>query len=168
MRIDGVRLDDLTPFSVVWGTIGVMGALAATHSAVQNAIGGDIWTATGAGAAAVVIVAVFLKVAYDDAKPEYSTECDACGADIEINTGSNRREGVLVARLSKAPRRLHLGPISIVAEKRRDQWEYCSTGCAVRDAPPECSDFVSVDEPAEYVDPVGKWTGKDGEEEVAD
>lgn len=166
MRIDGVRLEDVDSFTVVMVGLGVLVGLAAFIHGAQKAMTGDVYAALGGGVLGLILVALFAFAVYENAKPEYAAECDGCGSSIQVNSGTSSRDGVLVARQTKPPRRLHLGPISLIVSRRTEEMVYCSSSCADRDAPPECAEYVTVDAPDDLVDPVGKWQPQD--EEVAD
>lgn len=156
MRIDGFRLKDLSPMALVFLALGALIGAWAIGDAVRKVLtgspSGDVMGALGVAFAGFILFAWF---AYEIASPEYDQECDACGAHIRVNSGTDRRDGVLTARQTKSPRRLKLGPLSIVLQKRKRDYVYCSAGCVNRDAPQECIEHVGVtDPPSDYpIDP---------------
>lgn len=147
MRIDGVRAEDVSLGAVaVFVAVAIM-AYFVFIEGWQTAAAGDGASYVGSVLIAGVVLFLGVMFAYESAKPEVDTECDACGAPIRVNSGADRRDGVLVARRTKPPRRMHLGPLSLVVNRNRHEWQYCSVGCVERDAPQECIEHVGVADP---------------------
>lgn len=170
MRIDGFRFEDLDPLALVFLGGGVLiGAWAigdAARKVLTGSPAGEVMGALGVGFIGFIIFAWF---AYEHASPEYDVECDACGAPIRVNSGTDRRDGVLEARQTKSPRRLELGPLSIVLARRKWEYVYCSAECVERDAPQECVEHVGVADPPRD-EPLDALLDPDdeGDAEVAD
>lgn len=169
MRIDGFRAKDLDPLALVFLGAGVL----IGSWAVGDAIGTVLFSSASgpvAGSLAIGLAAfaVFGFFAYEHASPEFDGECDACGAPIRVNSGTDRRDGVLKAQETKPPRRLELGPVSLVLKRRKREHVYCSVGCVERDAPQVCVEHVGVVDDREAAGGRLPSWNEASDEEVAD
>lgn len=170
MRIDGFRFKDLSPMGLVFLAAGFLIGAWAIGDVVQKVLAGaPAGEVVGGLGVAFIGFLLFAWFAYETASPEYDVECDACGAPIRVNSGTDRRDGVLEARQTKPPHRLELGSLSMVLARRKREYVFCSVGCAERDAPQECIEHVGVADPPRD-DPLDPLLDADdaASEEVAD
>jgi hypothetical protein len=72
--------------------------------------------------------------AYENATPEMDAMCDHCGDRIFEHSGRDGHDQCIEAHCSSDPRRGRLRPLSVVLQRRKATFHYCSGECAEADA----------------------------------
>lgn len=132
LRVDSVRLSDLTV--VGWIGIGIAtlslgwgGQVLLSNLIFGGKIVGPLFM-MGFGA----LFGGFM--AYSEATPECEETCQSCGDYVRNHSTRDDATEHVEVFMSGAPRRLSLGPLSVVAERQTETRVYCSGECATVDA----------------------------------
>ncbi|PSQ06655.1 hypothetical protein BRC92_00350 [Halobacteriales archaeon QS_4_69_31] len=132
---DDTRLSDLSPMGVIGFVVAVAGLGWAGLELARFALSGGSTSLEAApfilGGFAFLIGAM---IAYEDATPEVSATCDNCGSHVRSHSSRDRVDEYVRVFTSGSPRRLELGPLSIVTETQTLERVYCSGECAAADA----------------------------------
>jgi len=158
-KLSHIRLSDLSTGGVV--ALGVAGAGVAfgVWSAFESVmLGGDLILELLFSA---VVFALGVMFAYDTAKPEYQGTCDSCGEPIECNSSRDSTDEVIVVKASGAPRRLSLGPLSIVVDRQRLERMYCSGECVESDTRVVLDAELDAAETSPSIEPTRADGGRD-------
>lgn len=122
-----VSIDDLEADHVtIWSAIALALAGAVTVYGVVNLLLGDL------GAAALSGFGILLLgwMSWESSRPEIEGYCDACGDTVMVHSGSDSHDRVVLVRETRAPRRISVGPASLVLTKHGQEHVYCSESCA--------------------------------------
>ncbi|WP_415381466.1 hypothetical protein [Halosimplex sp. TS25] len=141
LEVDDVRLSDLGPGGWFGLALGGGGLAWGVHLA----LGGDF---VGAALAIGLLGLVGGMFAYEDGTPECDSTCATCGAHVRVHSSRNGVDEYLEAHASGSPRRLSLGPLSVVVGTHELRSVYCSGECAAED------DRVLLDRQGEQIEPV--------------
>jgi len=154
--IDGVRLRDLS----IGGWLGVAIAGAGIFligSGLFAALGELMWgvdptESLGKAAIGLVVVLVGGAAAHDTATAEVEAPCESCGRSVRVHSGREGVDEAVLVRASATPRRLDVGPLSIVHGRVKRDKVYCSGECADRDerlfieGTPSADDLATTEE----------------------
>lgn len=123
LEVDDARLSDLG----IPGLFGLALAVAGVVLAVDQALGGDLVAGVLLGGFLCLLGAA---IAHDDATPECETTCDGCGDRVRSHASRDGVDEYVVVHSSGSPRRVSLGPLSVVKEEQTLETVYCSGECA--------------------------------------
>ena len=131
LDVDDARLSDLGPGG--WLGLGatVVGAGVAVNAAAE-------WALSGADPAAGILIGGFVAIigaalAHDNATPDEEGNCEYCGAHVRVHSSRDTADELVLVQMSGRPRRVSLGPLSVVAQRQRPEYVYCSGECAAED-----------------------------------
>lgn len=123
IRIDELERDHLTIWTVLGLAVG-LGALASAGYYVA------VWEPANAALSGIVaLFALFIGV--DNSLPDLETACDSCGEHLTLHSGRDETDEIHIVRRTETPRRLHVGPLSVVVKRDRREYHYCSSECSV-------------------------------------
>lgn len=174
VSVDSARLSDLA-------LVGWVGLVIAIVAAVYGVGGIITWLFVGGSVTNYLLGGVFGVlvggiVAYADATPEYEVACDHCGDFIRVHSHRDGTGEVIKANVSGTPRRLQVGPLSVVLQRCQESYHYCSGECATADetrrnlvGPADLRDMDQPDVPKEDQPPLPdgvEATATDGGTEV--
>jgi len=130
LSVDDARLSDLS----IGGWLGVgltaLGVVIAANSAAE-------WALSGADPAVGIfggfLALIGAALAHENATPDEEGNCENCGAHVRVHSGRDTADEVVLVRMSGRPRRVTLGPLSVVAQRQRREYVYCSGECVTED-----------------------------------
>ncbi|MBX0323875.1 hypothetical protein EGH21_12625 [Halomicroarcula sp. F13] len=132
VEFDDVRLSDLSLGGWLGLVIAGVGLWAIGKALVEWVmLGNDPLVGLVAGGFFALIGAM---LAYDNGLPECEAHCEACGGHIRSQSSRDGVSEFVEVRASGTPRRASVGPLTVVTERNRREWTYCSGECAAADA----------------------------------
>ena len=131
LSVDDARLSDLGPSGWLGVALATLGAVIVANSAVEWALSGADPAAGLLGGGIVAVIGAAL--AHDNATPDEEGNCENCGAHVRVHSGRDTADEAVLVRMSGRPRRISLGPLSVVAQRQRPEHLYCSGECATED-----------------------------------
>ncbi|WP_436931673.1 hypothetical protein [Halosimplex halobium] len=153
LEVDDARLSDLG----IPGLFGLALAVAGVALGVDQALGGDLVAGVLLGGFLCLLGAA---LAHDDATPECDATCATCGDHVRGHASRDGVDEYVVVHSSGSPRRVSLGPLSVVKEEQTLESVYCSGECAAED------ERVLLERQGETLRPV-ETSDEDRREEVA-
>ncbi|MFC6757884.1 MULTISPECIES: hypothetical protein [Haloarcula] len=131
LSVDDARLSDLS----VGGWLGV--GLAVLGIGIVATSAGE-WLLSGADPIAGLVGGGFVALigaalAHDNATPDEEGTCEHCGAHVRVHSSRDTADEAVLVRMSGRPRRISLGPVSVVAQRQTTEHLYCSGECASED-----------------------------------
>ncbi|QLH83220.1 hypothetical protein [Halosimplex pelagicum] len=152
-EVDDARLSDLG----IPGMFGLALAVGAVVLAVEQGLKGNVTAGIVLGGFLGLIGA---GIAHDDATPECDATCAACGERVRSHASRDGVDEFVEVHSSGSPRRISLGPLSVVKEEQTLETVYCSGACAAAD------DRVLLERDGERLEPVQTNEGDRREEVV--
>ncbi|WP_226010520.1 hypothetical protein [Halomicrobium salinisoli] len=129
--VDDVRLSDLSLEGWIGLGTGTAGVAGVGYTVITwAATGGDVLGGLLLGGVAVLLGTM---LAYENGRPECDVACDNCGQHVRSHSSRDGVDEYVEVYASGSPRRISIGPFSIVAERREIDHVYCSGECADED-----------------------------------
>lgn len=129
LSVDGVRLSDLS----VLGWSALVSAACLTMLTVQLGLEHVVTGDRPAFVLSAIGVLAFALFAYNDAAPEIEDTCANCGTTARTQRNRDGVDEVIEVHSSGSPRRLTIGPFSMVVQTNSQTRYYCSGDCAHAD-----------------------------------
>jgi len=126
ISVDGVRLSDVSVIG--WIALAAAGCLSlwALGAGLEVLVTGD---RGGEFVIGSVLTVVLLNFAYSESGPEIEGVCANCGDSVRTQANRDGVDEVIEVVASGSPRRVSIGPFSVVVQTTTDEWRYCSSEC---------------------------------------
>lgn len=131
--VDGASLDDLDVLDWVFVAFGVIALGWGVVTWGATALAGDPFADAANLVIAGFVALLMAFFAYESATPEVDARCVTCGTPVRVDSANALDEYAVTVKTATEPRRIAIGPVSVVATRNTPEFIYCSPGCAEHD-----------------------------------